>query len=544
MTCRVALLLLCVLSLSTSTLAQYGAEEAKEVFFYSDGRHSSVYLYEPPMSVRQYVEPIDELLDLGIDTISYAVGDCSVLLYDTKAGERWSHNIDLVDHIVWYRAGRNAKSFIDRGMDPLQVVCEHAQRRGFKFLPHLLLNMLHTPPNRVTNNRVATFTTEHPEWQVGPEPDFPAAAHDSPNRLSFAVPEVRANRLAVINELVSNYPSDGIELNFIDYAPFIARKEVPDHTETLTNWMRKIRFVANVAADTQKRPKRIVARIAGTLTGNKALGMDLERWIREGLVDTVIAMPVTHGYEAGTSQLREVVKATEGTKVKVLAGMSADHQATREMNYAAAANAYAAGVQGVLFATYYPDERRYPYTDEATGSIRFMGYPDIIAHKDKRFRVGANPKADLPPKYGIPWQLPVALKEGESTPEIVVEVADDVAAKAAAGELWRCELRVMVEHMVYTDEIRLWWNGEEIPESDQRRADWTYQMRPRHPERYRGYRLHVDLKGDRLPKVGTNSVRVDLVKKDPQLVLPFTIPEVEVRVTYLSGRNGVLPDER
>ena len=194
-----------VLALTAPAAAGEG-DGQKEVIFYSDGRHSSVYLYEPPMSIRQYVEPIDELLDLGIDTITYAVGDCSVLLYDTKVGERWGHNLNLVNHIVWYRAGQNAHSFIKRGMDPLDVVTRHAQRRGFKFLPNILLNMLHTPPNKVTNSRVADFTTQHPEWQVGPEPDFPAAVHDLPHRLSYARPEIRADRLAVITELVSRYP--------------------------------------------------------------------------------------------------------------------------------------------------------------------------------------------------------------------------------------------------------------------------------------------------------------------------------------------------
>ena len=36
-----------------------------EIIFETDGRHSSVYLYEPPMGIRQYVEPIDEVLDPG-----------------------------------------------------------------------------------------------------------------------------------------------------------------------------------------------------------------------------------------------------------------------------------------------------------------------------------------------------------------------------------------------------------------------------------------------------------------------------------------------
>ena len=42
----------------------------KEVMFYTDGRHSSVYMHEPPMYKQQLVEPVDEILDLGIDTIT------------------------------------------------------------------------------------------------------------------------------------------------------------------------------------------------------------------------------------------------------------------------------------------------------------------------------------------------------------------------------------------------------------------------------------------------------------------------------------------
>ena len=460
-----------------STPANSDESAPKEVMFYSDGRHSSAYVYEPPMGIRQYVEPIDELLDLGIDTISYAGGDCSVLLYATDVGKPWGHNLDLVNHIVWYRAGQNARSLIERGRDPLQEVCRHAQNRGFQFLPHLLLNMLHTPPNRVTSSRVADFTTQHPEWQVGPEPAYPEAVHDLPNRLSYAVPEIRANRLAVIKELVSDYPTDGIELNFHDYVPLIGRGEAAEHTSTMTDWMREIRAVSARAAKQQNRPKRVVVRIAATLEGNRAMGMDLKTWIQEGLMDTVIGMSFTHGFEAGASQLAEVVKATAGTKVKVLAGMGVDQRMARESYYAAAVNAYAAGADGVLFHTYYLHPEMYPYTDAAFENIRYMGYPDVLAHKDKRFRIGSNPKPDTAPKYGIPWQLPAVLEPGKPGPEIVLEVADNIAAKAKAGELWRCELKVMLRHKMHTDKVRLWWNGKEVPAEMQRLADWTYQMR-------------------------------------------------------------------
>ena len=102
--------------------------EEHEVLFETDGRHSSVYLYAPPMDQRKYGEPIDEVLDLGVDTIIYVVGDCSVLLYDTKVGERWGHNLDLCNHAIWYRAGINARLMIEAGRDPLRVVCDHEHR--------------------------------------------------------------------------------------------------------------------------------------------------------------------------------------------------------------------------------------------------------------------------------------------------------------------------------------------------------------------------------------------------------------------------------
>ena len=41
-----------------------------EVIFETDGRHSNTYRYEPPIGARKYAEPIDEVLDLGVDTIS------------------------------------------------------------------------------------------------------------------------------------------------------------------------------------------------------------------------------------------------------------------------------------------------------------------------------------------------------------------------------------------------------------------------------------------------------------------------------------------
>lgn len=516
----------------------------REIMFQTDARHSSIYMYEPPMGIRQIVEPIDEVLDLGIDTINYVVGDCAILLYDTKVGEKWGHNVDLANHEVWHRAGLSLKMMLDQGIDPLEVVVDHAHERGLNLLPHLILNMLHTPPNRETNCRVSDFCTRHPEWQVGDEPDYPEAAHDAPNRLSFAVPEVRENRTAVIRELLFDYESDGIEMNFRESAPFIARREVEEHTDTLTDWLREIKLLCAQAEKAQGRRKRLVARVPATLSGNALMGQDVKSWVEDGIVDTLVAMQAGGDFAGESGRLRELAELTAGTETTLLCGLdSVGGEQTAEVHRGAVVNAYDAGADGILYWRYYPAPHRYPYTPEDYMRLRYLAYPDYLAHVDKVFRVGPSERDRAPAvTFGLEEQLPRELAVGEPV-EVAIDVADDIAGKREIGELWGCELRVMLHEFQHHDEARFHWNGTEIPAERIRKVDWIFQMRP--STLLRGYRFHVNLAAEALalPLKGTNSVRVELLKKDAQLVHPVQWIDVDIAVDYLPARNALRLDE-
>jgi hypothetical protein len=524
-----------------------------EVIFYTDGRHSSVYIYEPPMNKRIYTAPIDELVDLGIDTITYAVGDCRVLLYDTKVGERWGHNINRTNHIIWYRAALNLEQFIADGNDPLQVVCERAHELGFNFTTSLILGMQHQPPAEVTDCRCSDFCFEHPEYQVGPEPEFPEAGWDDPTRFSYAIPEVRQNRLAVIEELLS-YDTDGIELNLADYAPFLARKEIPEHTNTFTQFIVDVRQLCDQAAAKQSRKKRLLVRAGASLAGNKSLGIDLERMIKEEIVDTVLTQPPHKiGFmEQHPGGIVELVEAARGTGVKIIGGISTriDHDnfahAPREMQVAQAANFYRGGAQGVFFSTYYPDG--YPYSDADFGNLRYIGHPELLAHKDKHFavRLGANGPEDTPGDYLSPNPLPVELKEGEEGATQILYVSDDLVPVKEAGELYRCELKVRLIQMVHYDTFELYFNDQLIPREHQEWIDWTYSVRPPlgNIRVMDAYWINVDLlRLGPLPQQGDNSVRVDLKNRDPRVDPPFLLHDVELVVHYRDHRHQPRRDE-
>ena len=525
-----------------------------EVIFYTDGRHSSVYIYEPPMDRRIYTAPIDELVDLGIDTITYAVGDCRVLLYDTKVGERWGHNVKKTNHIIWYRAMRNLEQFIADGNDPLRVVCDRARELGFSFMPSLLLGMQRQDRAEATDCRCSDFCFDHPEYQVGPEPDLPEARWHDPTRFSYAIEEVRKNRLAVIKELLSDYETDGIELNIFDYAPFLARREVPAHTDTFTQFIRDARALCDQAAREQGGPKRLLVRAAASLAGTRAIGIDLETMIRESIVDTVLAMPPHKGgfAEPHPGGIAELVGAAQCTGVKIVASVNTEirhdayDKATREMQVAQAANGYAVGAQGVFFHTYYPSG--YPYADSDLANIRFMGHPELLAHKDKHFlvRQGPNTPDDSPGDYGSPHPLPVELIEAQRGAPQSLYVSDDIAAWHAKGEVACCELRVRLVNFIDTDAFELYFNDERIPREHQEWLDWTYSVRrvPGNTRILDHYWITVDLlRRGPLPVVGENTVRVDLHTHDPRVVWPVLLHDVELLVSYRDHRYSPRRDE-
>ena len=89
--------------------------------------------------------------------------------------------------------------------------------------------------------------------------------------------------------------------------------------------------------------------------------------------------------------------------MRVLAGMESTNnpEQSRPVVTAAASNAYTAGAGGVLFHTYYPAPKRYPYDDEATGRLRFMGHPDLLGKLDKTYRLDIPFTSDSAPACGL-----------------------------------------------------------------------------------------------------------------------------------------------
>ena len=344
--------------------------------------------------------------------------------------------------------------------------------------------------------------------------------------------------------MLFDYDSDGIELNFYTYSPFIARKEVEEHTSTLTNWLTEIRNLATEASKVQKREKRIFVRIGASLKGNLLMGHDIETWIKNELVDVLVAMPVKGDFGTDISDLQQIINLTKNSQPKVIAGIdSVSSEQTPKVQRAAIANVYDAGAKGCMYHRYYPEPNRYPYSTEDTNRLRFLAYPDLVEHMDKIFHMGpSKDRAKSEKIFGVKPQLPRILSLSEQPTPINIYIADDIQSKLSAGELWKCELRIMINNLMQNGEVSVVWNDKKISPENIRWADWIFQMKPR-PDYVRGYRLHIPLMKDLLPQKGQNTISISLESKDPQLVLDIEITDIDLAVEYLPHKNAIRDDE-
>ena len=204
------------------------------IMYYTDARHPLVYMYEPPMQKEEFESTIDEIAGTSVDAVMFCLGDGRTMMHDTEAGELWGHNVQKWTHSVFRRAYQNVKNLIDSGNDPLSIVCDKAHQKGILLYPTLLVQL----PSGVRGGpgydiRSSDFRLDNPQFEIGAsgniDPKF-AGIHCA----DFKHEDVRNERFAVIEEVLCNYPVDGIELQ-LNFWPFdFQPNEILDGTKIMT----------------------------------------------------------------------------------------------------------------------------------------------------------------------------------------------------------------------------------------------------------------------------------------------------------------------
>jgi len=219
---------------------------------------------------------------------------------------------------------------IQAGLDPYGLVLGELRRHDLPVLAKFRVNDRHHIAG--FPHFSSQFWKAHPEWTIGHSErnsdiettleNHPSvsAGHselirrDRPRLLDYAVPEVRAKRLAIFREVIERYDVAGATLNFLREPYCVSSPE--SNAGLLTDFVRQCRQVL----DEVLGGKGIESPILGVLLPwdiefCRALGVEADRWITEGLLDYVSPSEgwVTHF----NMDIRPWVSAAQGTGCKV-----------------------------------------------------------------------------------------------------------------------------------------------------------------------------------------------------------------------------------
>ncbi len=194
-----------------------------------------------------------------------------------------------------------------QGIDPFRVVVEHIRDIGVEVHASLTMGGFNYPPPGDKIDIGGAFFRNHPELHGT------SRSGEKSSRLSYTYPKSREFVISLLRE-VASYPVDGIALlynrkfPYVEYEPPLVQGFINEFGEDpreidekdprwlkyrstiLTQFMREVRqAMDDVADETGKRNRIGISAIVGNGPDeNMLFGMDVEQWIQEGLVDTII----------------------------------------------------------------------------------------------------------------------------------------------------------------------------------------------------------------------------------------------------------------
>ncbi len=501
--------------------------EKPKLIYYNDARHYSFYRYDPPMSLHQLRQPVDEVLGTGVDTLVYGLASGHTFLHGSQVGARWGERVEEHNHgVMWWRAAENLNRALAAGCDPLQVVVERGHEKGLQVVCSMRMNDGATSDNMYMMNRLKR---EHPEVLIGEEdPDKPGAA----TCMDFAHPLVRQERLRMIEEVCGRYGADGLEMDPY-VGVFFKRSEVENNTPLLTEFVRQARQVLDDIGAERGQKLCLATRAHAVEEANLRMGMDVRAWLEEGLVDMVVVLG--NGVQMDQElQIGWLVEAAQKSGAWIYAPLGRvlyddrNHETTVEMMRAAATNFCAAGADGL-----YVSDIGWPFGERQYLMLREMGDSDIYTRKNKHYFVAhreAQEEAFVPRRH-----LPVDLQEGVAA-RVVFSVGDDLEAARRDDELERVTLGVRLVQHCPEDVVVFQFNGEAV-EPD--RVSHFYgglvsytAQRSGLPHRIDTHHwFHFDLPFG-LVRRGENEVVVTVQRLFKPLVATRVLHQVELEVVY------------
>jgi hypothetical protein len=246
------------------------AERPRRIIYNNDGNDA----FKPFESTAGFLARRSTGLEsTQVDTIFYCTG----------WPFRYSHRSAIAEPFAdWI------SSLHDKNEDPLLYMADFAKRNQREIFWSIRVNDIHDSFGPYTK-LISDWKLQNRHLLMAPgRTVFPYGR--AWTALDFSKQGVRDHMLSIIEEVCTNYPIDGIELDFNRHDIFFKNNMfgLPASAENIgqmTGWMRRIREMTERAGRQRGRPILIAARTADSVGYCMETGIDLVSWFEEQLLD-------------------------------------------------------------------------------------------------------------------------------------------------------------------------------------------------------------------------------------------------------------------
>ena len=450
-----------------------------------------------------------------------------------------------------YTATENIRQMYERGEDPQAALIAHGHALGLHVYASVRMNDNHFNGAQVADlgtlfkaHQVEALRYEHPEWLLGDR-----TAEWFALSWNMAIPEIRQRRYDHIEEVCNRYDWDGIELDWQRHAFHFPAGEGYRLRYLLTDLHRAIRRMTTALGKARGRPIYLAARVAGSLEMCRHIGYDIPTWIDEDLVDILI--PAGNAVTDAGINVGEFTSLCQGSDVAVYPGFDSnlpdpfvgpEEPDTKDClrSRAIASRYHHAGASGIYVFNWHANH------DSKRPLLTTIGSTETLAGSDKIYAAthryiqheGAWRGAyRIDRIYGeVPVQL-VKTLSGEG-PTITLDIAEAFAAQKPTV----LQLRLRLDQWLKEDLVQVWWDGNLLGQPEIGYCQLENSAPPggafQPPPRWRTISdvssavwLSWDFTDSTITP-GKHIVRIALLERNPQIVAPLTLTDVEFVVRY------------
>ena len=472
----------------------------RRTIYYDDARHFYLWNFEPPMDLRDAWVPVDQVAGTAVDTFVYGVSRDDGLFYDTKASTMFGSNRDSFNGNYEWRAFQCLSSLVERGLSPLKVLIDRAHDKDMEFIASL---------------RLGAYASMPKQWST------------REGGQGWVHAEVRDHLMGIVRELATDYPTDGVELDFA--APpggsshCLREEDRQEHGHVIPEFLEK---AADIIRNRPDSAGTIGARVYPTEQINRDAGYDVRAWLQDGLVDYVAPLVYAHNLLDADMPIEWLIEAAHDAGASVYPILMPYYNneqrhyhvrefATPQMTRAAVANYWDKGCDG-MYAWF----MRWPLGDPERRTLSELGDPDLVAEGDKHYVV--NRRTNYTELVGFERPLPQEILGADPDKQYAVPfyIADD----PSQGRVTKVVLRIHFSGLVSEDRLTLKLNGQTLS------GETCYRSRGHTFFPYnQWWDIHLS---EILPVRGSNLLELSLDERPPKLAGKVQIVDVEIVVEH------------